>query len=80
MLSSKMTTSTTSNDTRSPLSRKSSTVYKNDCSPFKGGKAFSQNIMTSRNSIRTPTKLGTKSTSNKSPLKRDLRINTQFGK
>ena len=67
---------------RSPLNKKSSVVYKNNCSPFKGGNAF----LTSRTpekSNRTPTKQGGAKLGQregKSPLKRDLRINTQFGK
>lgn len=56
-----MSTSSNNNqnntDFKSPLSKKSSVIYKNDCSPFKGGNAFVSN-RTPEKSNRTPTKQG----------------------
>ena len=58
---------------KSPLRRKPQPVYRNDVSPLRGAKFIERE--------RTPERTGTPGRlANKSPLKRDLRINTRFEK
>ena len=54
--------------------------YQNDCSPFKGG-ALAERNRTPERGGRTPerSRMMTQR-ENRSPLKRDLRINTRFDK
>jgi hypothetical protein len=88
LLSSHMTASNNSkthesNVGRSPLRKRPSAVggYQNDCSPFKGGSFLERNNRTPDRGGRTPerSRIMTQR-ENKSPLKRDLRINTRFEK
>jgi hypothetical protein len=68
---------------RSPLRKRPSAVggYQNDCSPFKGGSFLERNNRTPDRGGRTPERSRiTTQRENKSPLKRDLRINTRFEK
>lgn len=90
LLSSHMSSASTSsnhnihNQTgRSPLRKRPSATptYQNACSPFKGSNFPERNNRTPERGGRTPerSRINTQR-ENKSPLKRDLRINTRFDK
>lgn len=72
----------TSTSGRSPLRKRPTPgAYKNDCSPFKGGSFLERNNRTPDRGGRTPERSRVMTQrENRSPLKRDLRINTRFDK
>lgn len=70
---------------RSPLRKRPTPTnggYRNDCSPFKGAGFLERNNRTPERGGRTPerSRVMTQRENNRSPLKRDLRINTRFDK
>ena len=88
LLSSHMSSASTNSNNhnqsgRSPLRKRPSITpsYQNACSPFKGSNFVERNNRTPERGGRTPerSRINTQR-ENKSPLKRDLRINTRFDK
>lgn len=60
--------------TKSPLRKRPTQIYRNDVSPLRGGKFLEKGRTPERGSGRTPER------NTRSPVRRDLRINTRFDK
>lgn len=65
--------------TKSPLRKRPTQAYRNDVSPLRGGKFLEKGRTPERGAERSGTGR-TPERSNRSPIKRDLRINTRFDK